>query len=126
MPLQRLTDSLSRFLAETGATEIWVACSGGLDSMALLALLKTFSERVSIPVGVLHFNHNLRPEARAEELFVAAEAVRRGLPLRVGQAQNLKGQAQNQHISIETAARRVRYAFFHRFAGYRTSRHGSG
>ncbi len=115
MPQKQVTDFLNRLLTETGADEIWVACSGGLDSMALLALVKKFSERTSIPAGVLHFNHDLRPEAREDELFVAVQVLGLGLPLVLGQARNLKGQAQKEHLSLETAARRVRYEFFQRF-----------
>ena len=112
---QRVTDFLSRFLAETGAGEVWVACSGGLDSMALLALVHKFAGRAGISVGVLHFNHDLRPESREDELFVAIQVLGLGLPLVIGQARDLRGEAQSEHLSLETAARRVRYAFFHRF-----------
>ncbi|MBN2810154.1 MAG: tRNA lysidine(34) synthetase TilS [Deltaproteobacteria bacterium] len=111
----RVNDFLRRFLSESGTAEIWVACSGGLDSMALLFLVKDFADRAGLDVGVLHFNHALRPEARDDELLVAAQAARLGLPLYLGQARKLKEQAQSAHLSLETAARRVRYAFFHRF-----------
>ena len=110
-----VTEFLVRFLAEIGAGEVWVACSGGLDSMALLSLVREFAGRSGIPVGVVHFNHGLRPEARDDELFVVAHALKSGLPLVIGQARNLRDEAQGDHLSLETAARRVRYAFFQRF-----------
>ena len=106
---------MTRFPAETGTREIWVACSGGLDSMALLSLVMEFAGRAGISVGVIHFNHGLRPEARDDELFVAAHVLRSGLPLVVGQARNLRDEAQSEHLSLETVARQVRYAFFRRF-----------
>ena len=106
---------MTRFSAETGTREIWVACSGGLDSMALLSLVREFAGRAGIPVGVIHFNHGLRPEARDDELFIATHALRSGLPLIVGQARNLRDDAISDHLSLETAARKVRYAFFQRF-----------
>ena len=110
-----VTEFLTRFLAEIGAGEVWVACSGGLDSMALLSLVREFADRAAIPVGVVHFNHGLRPEARDDELFVVTYALKSGLPLVIGQARNLRDEAQDDHLSLETAARRVRYAFFQRF-----------
>ncbi len=112
---QRVAEFLPRFLSETGAAEIWVACSGGLDSMALLLLVREFADRTGIPAGVVHLNHGLRSESRDDELFVAAHALNLSLPLIVGQARNLRGQARCEHLSLETAARQVRYAFFQRF-----------
>ncbi len=106
---------MTRFSIETGTREIWVACSGGLDSMALLSLVLEFAGRDAISVGVIHFNHGLRPESRDDELFVADRTLRLGVPLVVGQARNLRDDAKNEHLSLETAARKVRYAFFQRF-----------
>lgn len=110
-----VSDFLKRFLLETGAVEVWVACSGGLDSMALLSLVQEFATRSGVSVGALHFNHGLRPESCADELFVAAQVRDLGLPLVIGQARNLREEAQRQHLSLETAARRARYKFFHSF-----------
>ncbi|MEA1922701.1 MAG: tRNA lysidine(34) synthetase TilS [Pseudomonadota bacterium] len=112
---QRVAEFLSRFLSETGTAEIWVACSGGLDSMALLSLVREFADRADIPAGVVHLNHGLRSESRDDELFVAAHALNLSLPMVVGQVRNLREQARCQHLSLETAARQVRYAFFQRF-----------
>jgi len=115
MVQQPVSEFLSRFLSETGAVEIWVACSGGLDSMALLSLVRDFSQKRGISVGALHLNHGLRSGSRDDELFVAAHALNYNLPLIVGQSRNLREQARTDHLSLETAARQVRYAFFQRF-----------
>ena len=110
-----ITEFLTQLLSETGTREVWVACSGGLDSMALLSLVRDFAEWATISAGIIHFNHGLRQEAREDELFVAEHAVKSGLPLVFGQARNLRNEARTAGFSLETAARRVRYAFFHRF-----------
>ncbi len=83
--------------------------------MALLSLVREFAGWAGIPVGVVHFNHGLRPEARDDELFVVTQALKSGLPLVIGQARNLRDAAISDHLSLETAARQVRYAFFQRF-----------
>jgi tRNA(Ile)-lysidine synthase TilS/MesJ len=59
-------ESLALLLSATGSDEIWVACSGGLDSMALLVLVQEFALKNHLPVGVIHLNHNLRPESAAD------------------------------------------------------------
>ena len=121
MVQQPAAEFLSRFLSETGAVEIWVACSGGLDSMALLSLVREFSQRRGVSAGALHLNHGLRSGSRDDELFVAAHALNLHLPLIVGQSRNLREQARTDRLSLETAARQVRYAFFQRFLKERES-----
>lgn len=107
-------ESLERLLSATGADEIWVACSGGLDSMALLVLVQAFAMDNSFSVGVVHLNHNLRPESSDDEKFVADFALKSGLPVLFGQARNLRNEILNTPQSLETAARNHRYAFFQR------------
>ncbi len=110
-----VTEFCDDFLAARGATEIWVACSGGLDSTALLDLTRDYARRRRVPVGVVHFNHNLRPGAREDELLVARQAFRNRLVLVLGQGRDLAARARAQkHVSLESAARDARYAFFHR------------
>ncbi len=104
----------SRFLSETGADEIWIACSGGLDSMALLRLAQEFVASRRVGLGVIHLNHNLRPEAAADERFVADYALKAELPLVLGQVRDLKNEVSNSNHSLETLARNYRYAFFQR------------
>ncbi len=107
-------ESLALLLSATGSEEIWVACSGGLDSMALLALVKEFALDNSLPVGVVHLNHNLRPESVDDEKFVADYALKSGFPLLLDQVRNLREEVANSSQSLETAARNHRYAFFQR------------
>ncbi len=107
-------ESLEFLLTVTGSDEIWVACSGGLDSMALLVLVQEFVQGKSCSVGVAHLNHDLRPEAAADEKFVADFAMQSGLALRLGQVRNLRHEVANSSQSLETAARNHRYAFFQR------------
>jgi len=114
MVRRTLFESLEHLLSVTGADEIWVACSGGLDSMALLVLVQEFARGKSLSVGVAHLNHNLRPEAAADELFVAEFALKSGLPLLLGQVRNLRDEVENSSQSLETAARNHRYTFFQR------------
>ena len=66
--------------APAPARDVIVSCSGGVDSCALLravAAVRSSAARAGaagMNVHVLHFNHMLRPEALAEERFVAALA----------------------------------------------------
>ncbi|RZA01366.1 MAG: hypothetical protein EOP11_17490, partial [Proteobacteria bacterium] len=78
----RALAALEPFRLEASGT-LFVAVSGGLDSMTLLEAIMRASS-VSIdprPVAVLHVNHGLRGEASdADEAFVKARAAEYGVP----------------------------------------------
>jgi tRNA(Ile)-lysidine synthase len=91
---------------------IGLAVSGGSDSVALAFLLtkggkkKNAAERFV----VLHVDHGLRPESKAEYRFVRDLARRLGVPFKGTHAKVV----QRPRESLEMAARRVRLAFFSR------------
>ena len=85
-----------------------LACSGGMDSMALAQLLW----KAGISFELAHVNFGLRrDESDGDEAFVRAWAKERNLPVHVHQAQTKKT-AEDQGISIQMAAREIRYRFF--------------
>lgn len=83
--------------------------SGGPDSLALLHFL----HQSGYPLLVASFNHGMRPEADEEIQFVAYQAKKLGLPF-VTQSANVAEEAKSRKLSIEEAARELRYQFlFH-------------
>ena len=64
---EQLERKLLRLAADYGmfppGSHVLVACSGGGDSMCLLALLWNLRQTLGITLSVAHFNHPLRPEA---------------------------------------------------------------
>lgn len=85
-----------------------VAVSGGVDSMCL-------AEKVRLeggPFAIAHCNFGLRgAESDADEALVRAWASARGIPVHVKQFETLAFAAE-QGISVEMAARRLRYHWF--------------
>lgn len=116
MPQSQVNDFLDWFLESRGAEEIWVACSGGLDSMVLLELARIYALSRGRRLGVMHANHGLRAAAVVEEKLVFRQVVgRHGLPLLIGQLRGLRRQvAKKSGLSLETAARKARYRLFYR------------
>jgi tRNA(Ile)-lysidine synthase len=91
-----------------------VAVSGGADSVALLRLLAELRGELGIVLAVVHFNHKLRAaDSDQDEQFVAALAQQLGLELHRESA-DVSGCARKQHLSLETAARKLRYQYFER------------
>jgi tRNA(Ile)-lysidine synthase len=80
--------------------------SGGPDSLCLLGVLHSAGYRVT----VAHFNHRLRPSADLEAEAVSGLARRLDLPF-VSDSADVRGEAEQQGLSLEEAARRLRYRF---------------
>ncbi len=85
---------------------ILVGVSGGPDSLCLLDLL----QRAGYQVVAAHFNHKLRPEAEIEARAVEETARQKKIPFVVDSA-DVQLHAQNEKLSLEEAARNLRYRF---------------
>lgn len=91
---------------------ILIACSGGPDSVALLHLLKELSLKNKWRMGLLHFNHQLRPvAAKKDELFVKNLSSKFKMPFHCGSG-DVHCEARKTKTSIEECARKMRYDFF--------------
>lgn len=88
-----------------------VGVSGGPDSLALLHVLR----EAGWPLLVCHFNHRLRPESDLDAAHVQKIAEGLGLPF-VTDAADVAAYALAQRLSIEEAARELRYRFLFRAA----------
>ncbi len=88
-----------------------VGVSGGADSLALADCLAD----LGYPVIVAHFDHRLRPESQADLAFVQGYARTKGLSF-VSADGDVSLFAGEHGLSIEEAARQMRYAFLFRTA----------
>jgi tRNA(Ile)-lysidine synthase len=105
---------------------ILVAFSGGPDSTALLFFLHGQLDNPSDRIGAGYFNHNLRGgcQSKLEDRHIAGLTDRWGIRLHCGQAEvgEIQNYAKDERISIEEAARILRYRFLRATAdagGYR-------
>lgn len=85
-----------------------LAVSGGVDSMVLSHLM----HRSGFPFAIAHCNFHLRPgDCDRDEQFVRQWAQQHGVSCYVAQFDTAV-YAAKEHLSIEEAARNLRYAFF--------------
>jgi tRNA(Ile)-lysidine synthase len=88
-----------------------VAVSGGADSVCLLYVLAGLQEQLPIRLHVAHLDHRLRGAASAADArYVAGLAHRLGLPATVA-SRDVQACRREHRLSLEEAAREVRYAF---------------
>jgi tRNA(Ile)-lysidine synthase len=123
--LARLHHEIRRTIRRYGlcpvGTRLLIGLSGGSDSVALVHLLRELAEDGLFSVVALaHLNHRLRCTASRDELFCRDLAARVGLPITV-ESVDVASYAQTQRLSLEDAARRLRYDFLHRAAGSATA-----
>ncbi len=116
----RLHQEIARTIRRHGlcpaGSRLLVGLSGGSDSIALVLLLQDLAKQGTFSVvSLAHLNHRLRCTATRDEQFCRDFAARIGLPIAV-ESIDVDSYAQTQRLSIEDAARRVRYDFLHRIA----------
>ena len=90
---------------------ILVALSGGVDSVVLLHLLHRLMKEWGLKIHVAHLNHMIRgEESDGDELFVIELCAKWDVPCTVNR-RDVPGFQKKEGISVEMAAREVRYKF---------------
>lgn len=114
---QRVLSHIRRQELLPAGDRIGVAVSSGIDSVALLRLMLELRCELGIVLSVVHFNHKLRgAESDADEQFVANLAGEHDLEFYVD-SDDVAGVAAKERVSLETAARELRYEFFRHLIG---------
>ena len=87
---------------------ILVGVSGGPDSLCLMESLR----QAGYHVIVAHFNHNLRPDSDQEVNALKKTVGQKNIPA-VFESGDVRGFAEAEGLSIEEAARELRYRFLY-------------
>ena len=88
-----------------------IAVSGGPDSVCLLHILANLQAELGIKLHLAHLNHQLRgAESEADASYVSRLACQLNIPATIEQ-RDVKAYQAGQHLSLEEAAREVRYTF---------------
>ncbi len=104
-------ETVERHRMLTTGDTVLVALSGGPDSVCLLDILEELRAKYSLTVCAAHFNHRLRGEAAERDArFAETLARRKGLAFVTGSA-DVGAFAKERKLSVEDAARRLRYEF---------------
>jgi len=113
---QQVRRTIRRYGLVPPGTRVLVGLSGGSDSVALTRLLIDLAERGEFTVsGLAHLNHQLRASADRDASFCRQFAKQNGLAITI-EAVDVRAHAETHALSVEDAARRLRYAFLDRVA----------
>jgi tRNA(Ile)-lysidine synthase len=113
---QRVRKTIERHALCPPGSRVIVGLSGGSDSVALLFLLRDLAENGGFTIaGLVHVNHQLRTTAHRDEAFCRQLAERLNLRI-VVKNEDVKGYARGRNLSVEDAARRIRYDFMEQAA----------
>lgn len=112
MPQHQMLQRFLRFIKDqhlfAADSGLVLAVSGGVDSVVLVDLCI----KAKLKPVIAHMNFNLRgKESERDEQFVKALATRAGLPLYI-KTVDTTAYASANHLSIQVAARQLRYEWF--------------
>ncbi len=114
--LKILAKTIAQYAMFEKDDRVLIGVSGGPDSIALLHLLIRLAPRHLLKLGVAHLNHNLRGYMSDNDAaFVSSHAKSVGLKCYC-RKEDIRIYQRRQKLSLEHAARRVRYRFLIRTA----------
>jgi tRNA(Ile)-lysidine synthase len=89
--------------------KIIISVSGGIDSVCMLHMFWRIKKKINIDILVVVFNHRLRKESKYESNFVNNLSSKFNIKC-IKKIINVKKYSKEKSISIETAARDLRYS----------------
>jgi len=110
-----LEQRVTRFIQAHGLVHsgqcLLLAVSGGADSVCLLYTLDRLRDELDIKLHIAHLDHQLRgSDSEADAAYVEETSNRLDIPLTLARA-DVKAYQQQHKLSLEEAAREVRYRF---------------
>ncbi|MDJ0804289.1 MAG: tRNA lysidine(34) synthetase TilS [Desulfobacterales bacterium] len=120
--VRRVRTTFASGAMHMAGASILVGVSGGRDSMVLLAVLAGLAGSMRLRLGVAHYHHGVRgATADRDADLVEQTALAAGLPFFLDRG-DVAARRRRCRLSLEEAAREMRYAFFESVA----RRHGFG
>lgn len=117
MVFPKVKKTIERYSMFSPGDRVLVGVSGGPDSVCLLHILNRCRKEMALSLHVVHINHGIRKrESKREEKFVSHLAGRMDLPITV-KSLDVPSYAREKRLTIEEAARDMRYSAFEQLAG---------
>ncbi len=109
---RRVAGFLDGWSAKLAGGPLLVGVSGGADSVCLLVALAGLRRNSKLAIHAAHLNHRLRgAESDADAAYVEELCASLAVPT-ILESADVEGYRQRRRLSLEEAARNVRYGFF--------------
>lgn len=113
--LDQVRKTIARSAMLQPGDRVLIAVSGGVDSVVLLHALHALKEELQLSLAVAHFDHAIRPDSAQDAKFVRELA--RSLRLKFyTERTDVPAYAHAHKLSLEVAARHLRYQFLEKTA----------
>ena len=114
--LRTVRETISAHKMFDQGDSVLVAVSGGPDSIALVHLIYSMAAEFSLRPAIAHLNHCLRgSDSDRDAQFVTETARQLNLPI-YAQSKDVRSFQKRHRLSLEEAARTVRYRFYNAVA----------
>jgi len=114
--LRKIEKTIERFSMLKKHNKVLLCVSGGPDSVAMLYAFLHIAKKMRLKLFIAHFNHCLRKnQSDGDQRYVEKLTNHFKIPL-FAQKEDTKKFAKTNRLSLEDAARRLRYDFFIRRA----------
>jgi len=118
--MKRVEQKVLRFIQREklidAGDKILIAFSGGPDSVFVINFLNKFRSKFKINLSAVHFNHGLRgKESDEDEKFAKMYCEKKSICF-VSKKLNVKSFAKKNKLSVEEAARSLRYKYLKKIA----------
>jgi tRNA(Ile)-lysidine synthase len=110
-PEQKVLAYIRQKKLVSGHEKLVVAVSGGPDSVCLLYMVAGLRKELAIDLHIAHLNHQLRgKDSDADARYVVGLAKKLGIPATIA-SRDVQYYQKQHRLSLEEAAREVRYRF---------------
>ena len=113
--VDKIKGTIEKYRMINRGDKVLLAVSGGPDSVCMAHIMCKIAPEYGLNLHFVYFDHGTREVTHKEMEFVKNMAKERGCPFTSGKADVL-GYAKLEGISIEEAARRLRYRFLEEVA----------
>lgn len=114
--IAKVVQTVRKYSMLSGGERVLTGLSGGPDSVALLHVLDELKDTFNLTLHALYINHGLRPEEIPDEIELCRDlAESLGITFKVEEA-GVKALSERDGLSIQEAARRLRYGAFEEYA----------
>src|SRR3989338_3052503 len=110
-PASKVLNLIREHSLLAGQRYLLVAVSGGQDSVCLLHILAKLQPELKVKLHIAHLDHQLRgAESESDARYVARLAKKMDIPCTI-EKRDVKAYRTRYRLSLEEAAREVRYTF---------------